>query len=301
MPKYQYKEINFRQDSLRLINIINSVIEEYTAQGFDLTLRQVYYQLVARDYIPNNERSYKNTGNLINDARMAGLIDWLAIQDRTRNIRRNSHWISPADIMGSVLYSYAIDRRKDQPNYIEVWVEKDALIGIVQQISSKLDVPCFSCRGYVSASEMWSAAQRFIRQDHRERRVILHLGDHDPSGKDMTRDIAERLDIFGADVEVQRIALNWDQIDQYGPPPNPAKLTDSRAGAYIAEFGHESWELDALEPKVLTDLIRDHVDALTDRTLLADAIRREDMDKEELELVKNNWPEAVALLQQEGH
>lgn len=301
MPKYQYKEINFRQDSLRLINVINSVIEEYTAQGFDLTLRQVYYQLVARDYIPNNERSYKNTGNLINDARMAGLIDWLAIQDRTRNIRRNSHWSSPADIMGSVLYSYAIDRRKDQPNYIEVWVEKDALIGIVQQISSKLDVPCFSCRGYVSASEMWSAAQRFIRQDHRERRVILHLGDHDPSGKDMTRDIAERLDIFGADVEVQRIALNWDQIDQYSPPPNPAKLTDSRAGAYIAEFGHESWELDALEPKVLTGLIREHVDALTDRTLLADAIRREDTDKEELELVKNNWHEAVELLQQEGY
>lgn len=301
MPKYQYKEINFRQDSLRLIDIINSVIEEYTAQGFDLTLRQVYYQLVARDYIPNNERSYKNTGNLINDARMAGLIDWLAIQDRTRNIRRNSHWSSPADIMGSVLYSYAIDRRKDQPNYIEVWVEKDALIGIVRQISSKLDVPCFSCRGYVSASEMWSAAQRFIRQDHRERRVILHLGDHDPSGKDMTRDIAERLDIFGADVEVQRIALNWDQIDQYSPPPNPAKLTDSRAGAYIAEFGHESWELDALEPKVLTGLIREHVDALTDRTLLADAIRREDTDKEELELVKNNWHEAVELLQQEGY
>lgn len=301
MPKYQYKEINFRQDSLRLIDVINSVIEEYTAQGFDLTLRQVYYQLVARDYIPNNERSYKNTGNLINDARMAGLIDWLAIQDRTRNIRRNSHWGSPADIMGSVLYSYAIDRRKDQPNYIEVWVEKDALIGIVQQISSKLDVPCFSCRGYVSASEMWSAAQRFIRQDHRERRVILHLGDHDPSGKDMTRDIAERLDIFGADVEVQRIALNWDQIDQYSPPPNPAKLTDSRAGAYIAEFGHESWELDALEPKVLTGLIREHVDALTDRTLLADAIRREDTDKEELELVKNNWHEAVELLQQEGY
>ena len=210
MPKYCYKEINFRPDSLRLIDTINGVIEEYTDQGFDLTLRQVYYQLVARDYIPNNERSYKNIGNLINDARMAGLIDWLAIQDRTRNIRRNSHWTSPSDIMGSVLYSYAIDKRKDQPNYIEVWVEKDALIGIVQQVASSLDVPCFSCRGYVSASEMWAAAQRFIRQDHRERRVILHLGDHDPSGKDMTRDIADRLEIFGADVEVQRIALNWD-------------------------------------------------------------------------------------------
>lgn len=301
MPKYQYKEINFRPESLRLINIINSVIEEYTAQGYDLTLRQVYYQLVARDYIPNNERSYKNTGNLINDARMAGLIDWLAIQDRTRNLRRNSHWSSPSDIMGSVLYSYAIDKRADQPNYIEVWVEKDALIGIVEQAAYRLDVPCFSCRGYVSASEMWSAAQRFIRQDHRERRVILHLGDHDPSGKDMTRDIEDRLELFGADVEVQRIALNWDQIDEYAPPPNPAKLSDSRAGAYIREFGYESWELDALEPKVLNKLIRDHVYDLTDLSLLRKASEREETDKEELTLVKDNWNDAVEMLQAQGY
>ncbi len=301
MPKYAYKEINFRSDSLRLINIINEVIEEYTTQGFDLTLRQVYYQLVARDYIPNNERSYKNTGNLINDARMAGLIDWLAIQDRTRNIRRNSHWSSPADIMGSVLSSYAIDKRGDQPNYIEVWVEKDALIGIVQKIASSLDVPCFSCRGYVSASEMWAAAQRFIRQDHRERRVIIHLGDHDPSGKDMTRDIADRLDIFGSEVEVQRIALNWDQIDQYSPPPNPTKLTDSRAGGYIREFGHESWELDALEPRVLTNLIRDTVNGLTDLSLMDRALFEEDTHRTELKLVKNNWHEAVNLLEDQGY
>lgn len=301
MPKYQYKEINFRPESLRLINIINGVIEEYTAQGYDLTLRQVYYQLVARDFIPNNERSYKNTGNLINDARMAGLIDWLAIQDRTRNLRRNSHWSSPADIMGSVLYSYAIDKRKDQPNYIEVWVEKDALIGIVELVASSLDVPCFSCRGYVSASEMWGAAQRFIRQDHRERRVILHLGDHDPSGKDMTRDISERLELFGADVEVQRIALNWDQIDEYSPPPNPAKLSDSRAGAYIREYGYESWELDALEPRVLSRLIRDNVADLTDIDLLEKASEREETDKTELKLVKNNWSTAVDFLQIEGY
>lgn len=301
MPKYAYKEINFRPDSLRLINIINSVIDEYTAQGYDLTLRQVYYQLVARDYIPNNERSYKNTGNLINDARMAGLIDWLAIQDRTRNIRKNSHWSSPSSVMSSALYSYAIDTRKDQPNYIEVWVEKDALIGIVQQISSTLDVPCFSCRGYVSASEMWSAAQRFINQDHRERRIIIHLGDHDPSGKDMTRDITDRLELFGADVEVQRIALNWDQIDEFNPPPNPAKLSDSKAGAYIEEFGTESWELDALEPKVLTSLIRTHVADLTDASLLERASAKEKRDKAELRLVKDNWHDAVGLLRSAGY
>lgn len=87
MPKIQYKEINFRGKSLELINLVNQVINEYKNQGYELTLRQTYYQLVARGYIPNNERSYKNIGNLINDGRLAGLIDWYSIVDRTRNLR----------------------------------------------------------------------------------------------------------------------------------------------------------------------------------------------------------------------
>ena len=296
MPKIAYKNINFRSESLRLINLVNSVIDEYEAQGYDLTLRQVYYQLVARGYIPNNERSYKNIGNLINDARLAGLIDWFSISDRTRNLRRNSHWESPQDIMDSVVSSYAIDTRSTQPIYTEVWVEKDALIGIVQSISQTLDVPCFSCRGYVSASEMWSAARRFIREDNRERRVILHLGDHDPSGKDMTRDIMDRLAMFGADVDVKRIALNFDQIEEYSPPPNPTKLTDSRASSYIDSYGYECWELDALEPKVLTNLIKSEVASLTDNRELLAMQQLQHSQTQDLILVKDNWSEAVSHL-----
>lgn len=173
-----FVEKNFRNESLRLIKQINTIIEEYQLQGYELTLRQVYYQLVARDIIPNNERSYKNTGALINDARLAGLIDWDAIVDRTRNIRENSHWTSPAGILESALYSYRVDIREDQDNYIEVWVEKDALISIVEGMAKKLDIPCFSCRGYVSQSEMYSAAQRIIGRHDYQNCYILHLGDH---------------------------------------------------------------------------------------------------------------------------
>lgn len=86
MPKIEYKSIKFQQKSLELIRLVNQVVEEYQAQGYELTLRQAYYQLVARGYIPNNERSYKNIGNLINDGRLAGLIDWYSITDRTRNL-----------------------------------------------------------------------------------------------------------------------------------------------------------------------------------------------------------------------
>lgn len=296
MPKIQYKEIRFRQSSLDLIRLVNEVINDYKAQGYELTLRQVYYQLVARGYIPNNERSYKNVGNLINDGRLAGLIDWYAITDRTRNLRGNSHWDTPSEVIASAKYSYLLDKWEGQPNYVEVWVEKDALVDVVGQACRPLDVPYFSCRGYTSQSEMWMAAQRFIRQDFREQRIIIHLGDHDPSGIDMTRDIQERLDMFGADVYVKRVALTMEQIDFYSPPPNPAKITDSRCDKYIAQYGHESWELDALEPKVITDLIKEQVTMYRDDGLYQRVCNKESREKRELQMLCDHYDDAVAYL-----
>lgn len=299
MSKIQYRDIKFQNKSLELIERVNSIISEYNAQGYELTLRQVYYQLVARGFIPNNERSYKNLGNLINDGRLAGLIDWYAIVDRTRNLRGNSHWSSPSSVIRSTEYSYMLDRWQNQPNYVEVWVEKDALIGIVSQIFSKLDVPHFSCRGYTSQSEMWVAAQRFIKQEHRESRTIIHLGDHDPSGIDMSRDIQERMDMFGADVRVKRVALTMKQIKTYNPPPNPTKLSDARASGYIDAYGHECWELDALEPKVITKLIETEVTALADMSLFHSVENRETKDKENILRIAEQYDSVVGFLQGE--
>lgn len=299
MPKIQYREIRFQQKSLDLIELVNQVVDEYSAQGYELTLRQVYYQLVARGYIPNNERSYKNVGSLINDGRLAGLIDWHSVTDRTRNLRKESHWDNPADVIASARYSYNLDKWKGQPNYVEVWVEKDALVDIVGQACSPLDTPYFSCRGYTSQSEMWSAAQRFIRQEQREKRIIIHLGDHDPSGIDMTRDIQERLELFGADVYVKRVALTMNQIQTYNPPPNPAKITDSRASKYIDQFGDESWELDALEPKVITDLIKKQVTMYRNDDIYRAVCDKESREKEELKMLERNYDRAVAYLESE--
>ena len=280
--KQCFVEKKFRQESLDLISKINDIIEEYQEQGYELTLRQVYYQLVARAYITNNERSYKNVGNLISEARLAGLIDWEAIVDRTRHLRRNSHWSSPKEILQSAIYQYQVDKRITQPYYIEVWVEKDALISIVEDVCSRLDVSCFSCRGYVSQSEMYEAARRIKNQLENEGKYeafIIHLGDHDPSGIDMTRDIQERLDLFGADVKVDRIALTWEQIELYNPPTNPTKLTDSRATGYIEKFGYDCWELDALEPRVIEQLIIEKVNSLTDAKLYQQLEYQEIQDK----------------------
>ena len=295
MPKVQYQDFNFRQKTLEIIDQVNDIVDSYSAKGYNLTLRQVYYQLVTKNIIENSERSYKNVGGVINDGRLAGMIDWTSIEDRTRNLRKFRHYSDMPEFIESVSRSYMLERWKGQENYVEVWVEKDALVDIVGRACNSLDTPFFSCRGYVSQSEMWSAAQRLIRMqdDFGMRPVIIHLGDHDPSGIDMSRDIEERLGMFvGEPVFLERIALNREQIDKYNPPPNPAKVTDSRARSYIKQHGTSSWELDALRPEVLTDLIKNSIHEYLDVDLYQEQCDLEGEGDAFLGLVRDNF-EAV--------
>jgi hypothetical protein len=297
VPTIQYVEHTFSARSLRTIEHANAIIAEYAGQGFVLTLRQLYYQFVARDLSPNTLRDYKRLGSLVNDARLAGLIDWDAIEDRTRNLARVSTWDSPEDIVAGAASSYRIDLWADQPVRVEVWIEKEALAGVFDRVCRELRVPFLSCRGYTSQSEMHVAALR-LRRIHKagQTPVILHFGDHDPSGIDMTRDIRERLAIFRCKLELRRLALNRDQVDQYDPPPNPAKETDSRYRGYIEEHGGESWELDALEPKVLAELVRSAVAPLLDREKWQAAVARESAERRQLEAVSERWADVVDLV-----
>jgi hypothetical protein len=291
MPKIEYVPKNFRPESLALIEKVNAVIDKYSEDGYSLTLRQVYYQMVARNIIANNERSYKNLGSLINDARLAGLIDWDSIEDRTRSLKGRRQYKNPAEAIKLAAYTYHIDYWKGQENYVEVWVEKDALVNIVGQICHKYDVDYFSCRGYVSQSEMWSAAQRLKRRRKEGKNVVLlHLGDHDPSGIDMSRDIQDRNELFRHyGLEFKRLALNMNQIEEYNPPPNPAKLTDTRATGYIDRFGTDSWELDALEPQVISDLIEENIIIYRDEDAYEQVKEQEEEEKDLLIDIANNW------------
>lgn len=271
MPKIQYRECNFKGERLALIDQANSIIATYRGQGYTLTLRQLYYQFVSRDLIPNTERSYKNLGSAISDGRDAGMIDWDAIEDRGRGL---SAWLIEEDeksVLDMIEYRFALDFWQRQNCYVEVWVEKDALSSVIERACRKRSVPYMACKGYLSASEAWRAGQRFEDAAGMgcERLVMIHLGDHDPSGIDMTRDNGERLQLYsrGADIEVRRIALNMDQVRRYDPPENPAKVTDTRAADYIRKYGEHSWELDALEPSVLEELIEREVSDLIDEEL----------------------------------
>jgi len=299
MPKIAYIKKGFNSKSLEQIGIANVIIEEYQNQGFDLTLRQLYYQMVAHGHIENTMRSYKNFGNLLDNARLTGMVDWKAIVDRTRNVQENPHWSAPADIIDSAYRSYRVDFWQFQPYRPEIWIEKDALIGIISGVCRDFDVPYFACRGYTSQSEMWGAAQRMLRHKKRgQTPVVFYLGDHDPSGIDMTRDVEDRLEMFiGTRITVVRLALNWEQVEQYNPPPNPAKLTDSRVENYIAQFGESSWELDALDPVAIRNLIEGALLKIIDQERWDNAVARQEHDKRLLRQVKNRWSEVASYLE----
>lgn len=287
MPRICYEPKRFNKTHEGIIQIANGIIDEYAQAGFALTLRQLFYQFVARDYLPNQQRYYKMLGGIINDARLAGRIDWLAIEDRTRNLRVNPHWDSPSEIVEAAAKQYEIDKWAYQDKRVEVWIEKDALIGVIEGVCRRWDVPFFSCRGYVSQSEQWRAAMRMREHEKNgQDTILLHLGDHDPSGMDMTRDISERLnETFAAYCDVRRLALNMDQIQELGPPPNPAKVTDSRAPGYIRRYGDDSWELDALDPRTIERLIDSEIESLVDHDLWQEAVDRENDERERLQVI----------------
>ena len=250
-----YVEKNFSKAHREVIQLANGFLDEYAADGYKASLRQLYYQFVANvpDFA-NTEQSYKRLGGIINDAKLAGLIAFSSIEDRGRSCAVPWNQPDMYSVLSGIEYAYSEDYWAEQDYYIEVWVEKDALSGVIERPCDRWKVPWMACKGYMSGSAHWSAGNRFqAAVQEGKQPVLIHLGDHDPSGMDMTRDNAKRLSMFVGDtVDVRRIGLNMDQIRKYDPPPNPTKVTDSRAGDYIAEFGHTSWELDALAPSVIS-------------------------------------------------
>lgn len=298
MPKICYKPTKFNASSKTIIDQANAILDEYREQGYVLTLRQLYYQFVSRDYLANTTESYKRLGSIINDARLAGLIDWSMMEDRTRDLKKVATWNKPADIISVCAHQFAIDKWKTQAYRPEVWIEKEALAGVFERICTSLQVPYFCCKGYTSQSAMWEAGQRLLRyQCEGQKPIIFHFGDHDPSGMDMTRDISDRLEMFThGEVKLKRLALTMDQVEEHDPPPNPAKLTDSRVGAYIRAFGDKSWELDALSPQMLSDLVETHIQEITNAAEWEAAEEQEQEGRRLLSVVSEKWDKLTRKL-----
>jgi hypothetical protein len=277
--KRAFRSIRFRPTTLATVERVQAVLAEYDDQR--LTARQVYYQFVARGWLANTERSYKTMTSLLVDARYAGIVDWDAIEDRGREPDVPNEWSSISSLVESALRSYRLPRWEQQDCYAELWVEKQALAGMLSPIAHAFHVPLMVNKGYSSASAMKAAADRMIAACRPTK--LLYLGDHDPSGEDMVRDIRDRLAEFKVyELDVVKVGLTIEQVRQYKLPPNPAKVTDSRAAKYIEKYGAESWELDALPPRVLNDLARAALAGIVDPDAMNEVIEQEDRDKERL-------------------
>lgn len=296
--KEHFVDHRFNLKTLELIDFCNAIIWAYQAQGFTLTLRQLYYQCVARDRIKNDQKEYKRLGQVLSNARLAGLVDWEALEDRTRNLRPPASWESPESLIAACAKQFQLDPWDRQEHRPEVWIEKDALVGVIEPICQKLRVPYFSCRGYTSQSELYAAGKRAAEHiNHGQTPVIFHLGDHDPSGIDMTRDISERMEMFaGEPVEIVRLALNRPQIRKYKPPPNPAKDTDARFESYRLLHGNSSWELDALDPTVIADLIEEAVNPLIERGAWSEFEAEEREARDNLRKISDNYDRVIKRL-----
>ena len=338
--KIKFRDVKLSKSNKERLDFINEIIEEYQEQGYVLTLRQLYYQLVSRDIIPNKQNEYSKLSTLLKEGRMAGIVDWDAIEDRLRKPSQPSRWKSPKSIIDACLEQYRKDRQKGQKIYLEVWVEKDALSGVLKRVTEKFGVPIMVNRGYSSASAMFDSFERFKTALKKGREIkVIYLGDFDPSGVDMIRDIKSRIDEFivGSEeikemfneidideddywrdlygryyyeqglshndtmlmlesefgdfmtrkFQIVPIALTKEQIRQYNPPPNPAKITDPRAKDFIEKHGKTSWEVDALKPEVLNAILKKAIEENIDIDKFEEILQEEEADKEKLEELKN--------------
>lgn len=347
--KVTFREIRLSDANKQRLDAINRIIREYQGQGLILTLRQLYYQLVSRDVIPNQQKEYAKLSRLLKEGRMAGIVDWGAIEDRLRVAEKPSAWDHPSDIINACVAQYEKPRMKGQENYLEVWVEKDALSGVLSRVTEKYHVPILVNRGYSSASAIYDSYKRFrLAMEAGQIVTILYVGDYDPSGIDMIRDVKDRplemllpkaeefieeaydewiknehdgdrpsgyddlledyeddedcytidedddeirhFDSLRAFVKsrfaVVPIALTRAQVTRYKPPPNPAKTTDPRSGKFISEHGTKSWEVDALRPEVLNDLLETEIVSRIDIDKYNAVLEEEKVDIKKLEKLK---------------
>jgi hypothetical protein len=292
----------FKSSSLLVIGQANEIIEEYKSQGLRMSLRQLYYQFVSKNLIANSDKSYDRLASIISDARLAGLVDWSAIEDRGRVPVVPAEWENVASIMESAISSYRKRRWRTQSKVVELWVEKQALAGVLEPLASEFHVVLSVNKGYSSSSAMYEAAGRISRASTRysaraKQAYVLYLGDHDPSGEDMVRDIYDRLNLFRdpgvPSIIVEKLALTRSQIDEYEPPPNPAKSSDSRFKKYEERHGDESWEVDALPPNVLQQIIRDRITSLIDWSAMNAVIEEEKADKKAMSSVAKRQTERI--------
>jgi hypothetical protein len=268
-----------RAKSARIIEMVREILREDAPQ----TVRQCYYRLVSAGQVPNSRAGYKTVSRVLVGARTAGLISWDAIEDRLRQPRHVSMWSGVAELMRDAAAAYRRDVWSAQPRRVEVWLEKEALSRIFEEVLAPYGATLNVGRGYDGWSSIHQASRRLGDED-----VVLYFGDFDPSGEDMVRSLRHRLAELGSEPEVVKCALTAEDIQRHRLPPNFAKRSDSRCAAFIEKHGDVSVELDAMPASALRERIVAEVKSRMDLDALASVRIQEEAEREDLRRIADD-------------
>ena len=246
----------FAPKTMAIIQKAKEIISQYDVR---LTIRQVYYRLVAEQVIENSHKSYKNLDGVLVKAREAGYIPYEKFVDTSRSVLKSNSWTSPKEFFETVKKAYRKTLLDDQDNYIEVWVEKDALRSVFEPVTDSFDINLGIGKGYTSHTALYDASRRIA--EHPDKTIkILYFGDFDPSGKDIFRNLKVRTrELFGISADFEMVSLTREDIETYKLPPAPAKRLDTRFNSFVQEHGDISVELDALPPNILEEKIKESI------------------------------------------
>ncbi len=280
--------MKLHKKSLELLTQVQQIIESY---DFALTLRQIYYQLVSKQIIPNEQKYYGKLSRLCVIGRDEGVLPEDAFVDRLREVDKPNSWNDINDFIDTVKRAYRKDKWKDQNNYVEIWTEKDALRGVVSPITHEYDVSLLVVRGQVSRTAIYESYDRFAQMIEEDKKCYLfYFGDFDPSGISIYRSLMERLKNYGEygeTINFKRVALTPEQVKKHRLPQDPAKTSDPNYKKFVYQYGDNVVELDSLPPDVLRDLIRKSIESKVDKELLAQVQEIEEDEKIQLKQLIN--------------
>ena len=265
-----------RKESLDILAQVQKIIDSY---DFALTLRQIYYQLVAKQIIPNEQRYYKKLSRICVAGRDEGILPEEGFSDRLRAVDKLSSWTDLNEFMQTVRRSYNRDKWQNQPKYLEIWTEKDALRDVLTEITYRHDVTLMVARGQLSRTAVYEAAKRYKAQNNKEC-YLYYCGDFDPSGLSIYNSITKRLEDFDVSIDYERIALTKEQIEKYKLPSDPGKQSDPNYNKFVELYGSDMVvELDSLPPDILRKIVKDCILQNIDESYLVYMLKKEKGEK----------------------
>jgi len=245
-----------------------------------MTVRQAYYQLVSGQVIENNRSQYQAVSKLLVEARKDGTVPWEWIEDRIRKPREVSMWNNMSEFADTVQRCYRGNVWTTQKNYVECWLEKDALSGIFEDIVRPYGITLNIGRGFDGWSSLYEASERY--KDIEKPTTVLYYGDFDPSGEDMVRSMKERLAELDARPTIIKCALTSEDVEKYKLPTDIPKASDTRSKGFIDKYGKGCVELDALPVDVLKERITTNIESIMDLSELGKVLAEDKKQREYL-------------------